>query len=120
MIKKKFHDLTNSLIFIAQVTHHCATVTKYKDLSIDKDGQLLDFAFCEVDNKRGLLATNKPCGSDISIKDIHSTLDYEESSFIPVQKVGRTTGHTKGYMRNTMQKILVTEPFEKKCMLKCS
>uniref|UniRef100_U9UHY2 Trypsin-like serine protease n=1 Tax=Rhizophagus irregularis (strain DAOM 181602 / DAOM 197198 / MUCL 43194) TaxID=747089 RepID=U9UHY2_RHIID len=89
------------------------TISKYNDLSIDEDGQLLDFAFCEIDNKRGLLATNKPCGSDSSIKDVNSTLDCENSAFIPVQKIGRTTGHTNGYMRNIMQEILIDEPFEK-------
>ncbi|PKY52575.1 hypothetical protein RhiirA4_425380 [Rhizophagus irregularis] len=94
-------------------TPRCATVTKYKDLSIDKHGQLLDFAFCEVDNERGLLATNKPCGSDIIIEELHSTLDYEESDIIPVQKVGRTTGHTAGIMENLMQEAIVTETFKK-------
>ncbi|RGB24367.1 hypothetical protein C1646_773195 [Rhizophagus diaphanus] len=42
-----------------------------------------------VNNEHGLLATNKPCGS---IKELHSTLDYQESDIIPVQKVCRTTG----------------------------
>ncbi|GET63466.1 hypothetical protein GLOIN_2v1477844 [Rhizophagus irregularis DAOM 181602=DAOM 197198] len=68
------------------LTIQLLTISKYNDLSIDEDGQLLDFAFCEIDNKRGLLATNKPC---------------------------RTTGHTNGYMRNIMQEILIDEPFEK-------
>ncbi|CAB4426341.1 unnamed protein product [Rhizophagus irregularis] len=63
-------------------------------------GQLLDFAFCEVDNERGLLATDKPGGSNISIKKLHSTLDYEESDIIPVQKVGRI-------MENLMQEAIV-------------
>ncbi|PKC11104.1 hypothetical protein RhiirA5_413508 [Rhizophagus irregularis] len=66
-----------------------------------------------IDNKRGLLATNKPCGSDSSIEDVNSTLDCENSAFIPVQKIGRTTGHTNGYIRNIMQEILIDEPFEK-------
>ena len=57
--------------------HYCAKVTKYKDLSIDTSGCLLDFAFCEVDNHRGALANNRPCQSNIIIEDIESTLDHK-------------------------------------------
>jgi hypothetical protein len=45
--------------------HHCVNVTKYK---VDNASEhLLDFTFCEVEKDRGVLATNKPCESDISI-----------------------------------------------------
>ncbi|PKK66128.1 hypothetical protein RhiirC2_754017 [Rhizophagus irregularis] len=92
--------------------HYCAKVTKYKDLSIDTSGRLLDFAFCEVDNHRGALANNRPCQSNIIIEDIESTLDHKVGSNILVQKVGRTTGHTLGKMRNLMSRILTTNTFE--------
>ncbi|RIA82260.1 hypothetical protein C1645_835635 [Glomus cerebriforme] len=98
-------------------SRYCATVTKYKDLSIDESGHLLDFAFCEVEDC-GVFTINKPCDSDISIMDIQSTLDHAVGSIIFVQKVDRTTGHKIGKMKIKMKRILVTETFEQETYVK--
>ena len=87
--------------------HHCAKVTIYKDFGVDTKGNLIDFAFCEVD--KGYVVTNKACESNISIKDVKWRLGHEAESIISVQKVGRTTGLTVGQMRNSMRNIKVTD-----------
>ena len=67
-------------------------------------GYLLDYAFCEINNRNISEPINHPYRSHIGIsgiKDFVGTgLDELEGPYVPIQKVGRTTGHTEAMAKD--------------------
>ncbi|CAI2184460.1 8223_t:CDS:2 [Funneliformis geosporum] len=87
-------------------TSLCAKVTRYHFLGANPTRQFLDYAFCEIENDRGIpKIPNTPLGSNITISSIKTSVSNNEN-FVWVQKVGRTTSITRGLIQDKLVSFL--------------
>ena len=93
----------------------CAMITKYKSFKRNERGCLLDYAFCEINNNRNISEPiNLPYKSHIAINGIKDSVRTDLEGLlteIPIQKVGRTTGHTEGSTRDYLFTLTNFPPF---------
>ncbi|CAG8624608.1 21348_t:CDS:2 [Dentiscutata erythropus] len=87
-------DLVNGM-----TSQDCANVTQYHCLEVDQDDHIIDYAFCEIkDNGRVNKIPNELCGLKRSIGSFDTSVNGTSGRIIKVEKVGRTTYHTRGDM----------------------
>ncbi|CAB5198543.1 unnamed protein product [Rhizophagus irregularis] len=90
----------------------CATI-KCKSFKRNERGCLLDYAFCEINNNRNI--SEPPYKSHIAINGIKDFVGTDLKSLykpeVPIQKIGRTTGHTEGSTRDYLYTLTNFSPF---------
>ncbi|CAB5185078.1 unnamed protein product [Rhizophagus irregularis] len=82
---------------------NCAEVM-YTFYGVDEEGRFLDYAFCEINKREISIPSNIPFGTEVIIKEHKQSVENDPNNqkkkldFIKVEKVGRTTFHTHGYV----------------------
>ncbi|CAB4423547.1 unnamed protein product [Rhizophagus irregularis] len=82
---------------------NCAEVM-YTFYGVDEEGRFLDYAFCEINKQEISIPSNIPFGTEVIIKEHKQSVENDPNNqkkklnFIKVEKVGRTTFHTHGYV----------------------
>ncbi|CAB5370888.1 unnamed protein product [Rhizophagus irregularis] len=76
----------------------------YTFYGVDEERRFLDYAFCEINKREISIPSNIPFGTAVIIKEHKQSVENDPNNqkkkldFIKVEKVGRTTFHTHGYV----------------------